>query len=105
MISGGAHSYELPNGTGVVADTFTTHHTGSFERIYFGETFHQPPVVLTAVSTCNGIDAVGLRLRNISTTDFEFCMPAQELDSQGNTPEDIAFSVEFPLSFSFELSL
>ena len=91
-------SYILEDGTKVEAGTFDTDNTSSFGAVSFNQTFTTEPVVITAVSSYYGADAVTTRMRNISIDGFEFRMQEQELNSQSHTTETISYIAWEPSS-------
>ena len=91
-------TYILEDGAKVEAGTFDTDMTSSFGWVDFSETFNQAPVVITAVSSYYGADAVTTRMQNISIDGFEFRMQEQELNSQSHTTETISYIAWEPSS-------
>ena len=91
-------TYTLPDGTMVEAGRFETDMTDSFENIDFSQAFQVAPVVITAVSSDNGPDAVTTRVRNISTNGFELRMQEQEFNTQSHTTETISYIAWEPSS-------
>ncbi|OEU84091.1 MAG: hypothetical protein BA873_07935 [Desulfobulbaceae bacterium C00003063] len=91
-------TYTLPDGTMVEAGRFETDMTDSFENIDFSQAFQVAPVVITAVSSDNGPDAVTTRVRNISTNGFELKMQEQEFNTQSHTTETISYIAWEPSS-------
>ena len=86
-----AGTHTLPNGSQVAAGTFTTDKTGAFEKITFAQPFNQNPVILSSVNSFNEPDTVAGRMRNISTTSFEYQMQEEEAGSDGHGTETIAY--------------
>jgi len=84
-------SYTLPNGAMVEAGHFETDSAKKFETVYFDKPFRFVPVVIAAVSSVNEADTVTTRLRNITTTGFEFRMQEQELNAPKHALETVAF--------------
>ena len=92
-------SYTLEDGTKIEAARFDTNKTGRFgRRVTFSQAFNQVPVVVSAVSSFNEVDAVCCRLRNIDTTGFDFCMQEQELNSKSHATETISYIAWEPSS-------
>jgi hypothetical protein len=91
-------SYTLEDGTKIEAARFDTNKTGSFGWVDFSQAFNQVPVVVSAVLSFNGEDAVCCRLRNIDNTGFDFCMQEQELNSQSHATETISYIAWEPSS-------
>jgi len=91
-------AYTLPDGTMVEAGRFDTDNTSSFGVVSFSQTFTTAPVVITAVSTYHGADAVSTRVRKVSINGFELRMQEQELNSQRHTSETISYIAWEPSS-------
>jgi hypothetical protein len=91
-------AYALPDGTMVEAGTFDTDNTSSFGVVSFSQTFTTKPVVITAVSSYHGADAVTTRVRNVSINGFELRMQEQELNSQSHITETISYIAWEPSS-------
>jgi hypothetical protein len=87
-------SFILDDGTAdgirVEADTFDTNRT-SFTSIPFSHPFNVAPVVLAAVNSVNEAAAVTGRLRNISSTAFQFRMQEQEKNPNSHAMETVAY--------------
>ena len=84
-------SHTLENGTKVEAGRFDTNNTSSFKTAMFAQSFSTKPVMLAAVTSFNGIDAVATRLRNISVTDFQLQMQTQEANGGGHVTETVSY--------------
>ena len=84
-------TYELPGGTRVEAARFTANAVSSFAAVPFKHSFGTAPVVMTAITTANEGDAVTMRLRNISTTKFDYRMQEQEMNSKQHVPEEAGY--------------
>ena len=84
-------TYELPGGTRVEAGRFTASAVGSFAAVPFKHSFGTVPVVMTATTTANEGDAVTMRLRNISTTKFDYRMQEQEMNSKQHVSEEAGY--------------
>ena len=84
-------SYELDNGIRIEAGTFQTDKTASFTHVNFNQEFNTPPVVITTVSSANGSDAVTCRIKNATTTGFDFRMQEQEHNTQTHATELISY--------------
>jgi hypothetical protein len=101
-------TYTLAQGTQIEAGEFDTSNT-IFKLVTFKQTFSKVPVVLVAITSVNGSDAVIGRLRNITTQGFEFQMQEQELNEQTHAGETISYIAWEPSSgnldkFSFEVN-
>jgi subtilisin family serine protease len=83
-------SHEV-NGTLVEAGSFMTNLTSSFGTFSFSQFFIVVPVVVAAVASFNGSEAVTDRLRTITTGDFEFRMQEQESNTQSHEVETIYY--------------
>ncbi len=86
-----AGTYILPDGSMVEAGKFETNTTGSFAAISFDQAFNQPPVVITAITTFNEIDAITARVREITTEGFEILMQEQKANAQEHATEEISY--------------
>jgi hypothetical protein len=93
-------SHLLPDGTMVKAGRLQTNNTGTFGSWSFasdpyddGVSFAQDetPVVITAVTSVNGSNAVTTRESNITPTGFQVMMQEQMANPQGHTFEDIDY--------------
>ena len=85
-----AGSYALDQ-TLIEAGRFDTSNTDTFGAIAFDQVFNETPVVITAITTCNGSQTVTGRLQSIGTTSFEFCMQEQEVNTQKHGTEEVSF--------------
>jgi hypothetical protein len=84
-------SHTLDDGTQVEAGSFVTDLTSSFGTFSFNQSFPIEPVVVAAVASFNGEEAVTDRLRNISTEGFDFRMQEQEANAQHHYDETIHY--------------
>jgi len=75
----------------IEAGRFETDSAKKFEAVAFDQPFRISPVVITAVTSVNEVDAVTTRLRNITTTGFEFRMQEQELNAQKHAAETVSY--------------
>ena len=73
-----ASSYTLANGTLVMRGTFTTA-DNAFKTVSFPTNFTTTPIVFVQVVTTNGASALGPRIRNVSTTDFQVRLRREQL--------------------------
>jgi hypothetical protein len=96
VIERGNHA--LADGTLIEAGSFQTDKTESFGTISFNQSFHNVPVVLSAIISFNGTDAATGRMRKISTEGFEFCMQEQESNPKFHRTETINYIAWEPSS-------
>jgi len=75
----------------VEAGSFMTNLTSSFGTFSFNQSFGTVPVMVAAVASFNGTDAVTDRLRNITTGGFDFRMQEQESGDQSHSVETIYY--------------
>jgi len=78
-------SYSLADGTRFEAGSFSTGRTKLFKKVLFNQSFNDPPVVITSISTVNEEDAVSSRVKDVTTYGFKFRM--QEQESKGEAGE------------------
>lgn len=64
---------------------------GQWASVGFAASFDDTPVVLSAVMTASGTDAVTTRLHNLSATGFELAMDEQESKSDGHVTETLGW--------------
>jgi hypothetical protein len=101
--------YTLPDGTQVEAGHWATDRTSAFAAVSFSQPFQVVPVLLTAVTSFNGGDAVVTRNRHLSPTGFAVRMQEQERNAQRHTTETIAYIAWEPSAgtldgFTFEVN-
>ena len=84
-------SYELPGGTRVEAGRFEANAVSSFASVQFEKPFGTTPVVLAATTSVRENDAVSMRLRNISTTKFDYRIQEQEVNSKQHISEEAGY--------------
>jgi hypothetical protein len=84
-------SYTLSDGTLIKADYFNNTGRGAFQHKDFRGAFHEIPVVVASVTTCNDKEAVTCRLKNISLTGFDCALQEQEANVQNHATETVAF--------------
>jgi hypothetical protein len=84
-------SHILDDGTRVEAGRFEADNTSSYKTVTLEQAFQQKPVVLSAITSFNEDDAVATRMRNISTTSFQFQMQEQEANSKAHLMETIDY--------------
>ena len=95
-------SYELPGGSRVEAGRFSANAAGSFAAVQFKQPFSTVPVVMTATTSVNEGDAVTMRLRNITTTKFDYRIQEQEANDQRHTPEEAGYIAWEPSAGSMD---
>ena len=95
-------SYELPGGSRVEAGRFGANAVGSFAAVPFKQPFSTVPVVMTTTTSVNGGDAVALRLRNITTTTFDYRIQEQEANDQRHTSEEAGYIAWEPSAGSMD---
>ena len=83
-------SYTLDDGTQIEAGLFNTDAT-TFAAQTFVNQLNAAPVVFTSIITSNGSDAVVGRVRNISTTGFEYQLQEQEANEPYHILETVAY--------------
>ncbi len=71
-------SYFLPDGTRFEAGSFSTDKIKLFKTVLFDQSFNDPPVVITSISTVNEEDAVSSRVKKVTTVGFKFRLQEQE---------------------------
>ena len=80
-------SFTLDDGTMVEAGCFSTTGASDFSALSFQQGMTVVPVVMTAINTVNGGDAVTTRIRNITEDGFEFMMREQEANNPTHNEE------------------
>lgn len=90
--------HTLPDGTLVEAQRLDTDVTNGFTQVNFTGSFPVPPVIIAAVSTYNGGDAVTTRTRDITATGFRVGMEEQELNAQSHVTETLSYIAWQPSS-------
>jgi hypothetical protein len=83
-------SYTLDDGTQIEAGLFNTDAT-TFAAHSLVNQLNVAPVVFTSIITSNGSDAVVGRVRNISTTGFEYQLQEQEANEPYHILETVAY--------------
>ena len=101
-------SYELPGGTRVEAARFNATAVGSFASIQFDQPYGTVPVVMAAIGSVDESDAVAMRIRNVTTSGFEYRMQEQESHDHKHGPEMGGYIAWEPSSgsmdgFTFEI--
>jgi hypothetical protein len=91
--------YSLKDGTMIEAGSFQT---GAgypdFDSISFTNSFHQTPVVITTVITENDEVAVTGRVRNVTTSGFEYALQEEEDGDNNHSPEQVHYIAWEPSS-------
>ncbi len=95
-------SYTLDNGAQVEAGSFTTNATKSSAPQQLMQPFTINPVILTSVISSNEKDAVTGRIRNISTSGFEYRLQEQESNAKSHTEETVSYIAWEPGSGSHD---
>jgi hypothetical protein len=90
--------HTLPDGTLVEAQRLDTDVTNGFTQVNFTGSFPVTPVIIAAVSTYNGGDAVTTRTRDITAAGFQVGMEEQELNAQSHVTETISYIAWQPSS-------
>lgn len=91
-------SYTLEDGTKIEAGHFDADQVGTFSSVTYAGSFNEVPVVVSSVATFNEADTVTGRMRNISTTSFEYTMQEQELNEPSHVVETISYIAWEPSS-------
>ena len=93
-------SHVLADGTMIEAGRLQTDATGVFVSRNFDRPFTNwvTPVVLTAVTSFKGSDAVVTRVRNVSPSGFQVGMQEQEAKAQSHVVEDVDYIAWEPSS-------
>jgi hypothetical protein len=94
--------YLLDDGTLVEAETFETEGTKPFRAVTFGGRFNVLPVVITAVSSFNEVNAITGRPTRISKDGFQFRIHTQDLDQRIHTSETVSYIASEPSSASID---
>lgn len=81
----------LPDGTVLLAGSLETDGTLAFRSIGFTEEFTRKPIVVASITSYNDPDTSTVRLRNISTTRFEYQVQEQEVNTDGHSSETISY--------------
>ncbi len=87
-------SYSLEDGTRFEAGSFSTGRTKLFKTVLFNQSFNDPPVVITSISTVNEEDAVSSRVKKVTIQGFKFRMQEQESKDkarEGHITETISY--------------
>jgi hypothetical protein len=91
-------SYELEDGTRVEAGRFDTDAVSSFSKVNFTQSFNVTPVVFASTNTFNESDAVTVRMRKVSTSNFQIKMQEQEKNAKAHAVETISYIAWEPSS-------
>ncbi|MFZ0728271.1 MAG: MopE-related protein [Desulfobacterales bacterium] len=84
-------SYELTGGTRLEAGRFNADAVASFASIKFGRDFNAAPVVMATIDSVNEDDAVTMRLKNITTTGFDYRLQEQESNERRHAAESAGY--------------
>ncbi|MGB5986387.1 MAG: hypothetical protein WBG37_13865, partial [Desulfobacterales bacterium] len=100
VMEAGVHTLDDGSAEGlkVIAGHFDSNRAVSFGTLAFPEAFDTTPVVLTALSTYNGSDAVTLRQRKISESGFDYKLQEQEDNPKSHATETIGYIACEPTS-------
>ena len=89
--------HELPNSIDFEARTFET---SSKKAMSFQSAFNHPPVLVCGITTEYELDAVTIRIYNISNNGFDFELQEQETDKYGHKSiETISYIAWEPYSY------
>ncbi len=86
-----AGSFTLDNGAMVEAGCFQASGTGTFTPVSLQQSMNTSPVVLAAVNSVNETEVVTIRVRNISTSRFEFMLQEQEANAASHVEETVCY--------------
>lgn len=81
--------HTLPNGSSVEAGTYAG--TIFFKTVPFSKPFAKPPVVLTTIASFNETDTISGRIRNVSTSSFDYYFREQEKNKNTHVKETVNF--------------
>jgi hypothetical protein len=84
-------TYTLPDGTQIEAERLQTNKTSGYAAFSFRQPFAVVPVLLTAVTSVNGGQAVTTRVRGLSPAGFRVRLQEQEANAQVHVTETIAY--------------
>jgi hypothetical protein len=84
-------NYTLNDGTMIEAGTFETDATTATALQSLRKTMNRQPVILSSIVTTNEAEAVTGRIRNISTSGFEYLLQEQEKNSKDHGSETVAY--------------
>lgn len=84
-------SHTLADGTRVEAGQFSTGNVADFGSVSFARSLTAVPVVMTSITSFNEGDAVAGRIRNISTSGFEYKLQEQEDNAPGHAVETVSY--------------
>ena len=100
VVESGTH--DLADGARVEAGRFNANAVSSFAAIEFGQAFNTVPVVLTTINSVNEGDAVVMRLKNITTTGFDYRIQEQESNAKQHAPETAGYIAWEPSAGSMD---
>jgi hypothetical protein len=84
-------SFTLDDGARIEASCFSASGASSFAAVTFDQALETTPVLMASVVTENEQDAVASRVRNISTSGFEFMMREQESNATDHATETACY--------------
>ena len=100
VVESGTH--DLAGGARVEAGRFNANAVSSFASIEFSQAFNSVPVVLTTINSVNESDAVVMRLKNITTTGFDYRIQEQESNDKQHAPETAGYIAWEPSAGSMD---
>lgn len=83
--------HQLPDGRWVEAGSWETGGSMAFANVSFQEPFATVPVVLSAVTSYNGTDAVTTRMQEIDGDGFQVKLQEQEAKEQKHVSETVGY--------------
>jgi PKD repeat protein len=83
--------HQLPNGAWIEAGSTEIGARPSFLTVTLTAPFGSAPVVLAAVTSINGANAVATRLRNVDQYQFQLGLQEQESNRSKHPPETVAY--------------
>jgi hypothetical protein len=100
VVESGKH--DLVGGAHIEAGRFNANAVSSFASIEFNQAFNAVPVVLTTINSVNEGDAVVMRLKNITTTGFDYRIQEQESNDKQHAPETAGYIAWEPSAGSID---
>lgn len=98
FIAMSAGNFELDNGAGIEAGTFVTDGAEIFGQNLFVQSFQVAPIVAASITSANEDDAVTGRIRNITTSGFEYRMQEQMANNSVHLAETVSYIAWEPSS-------
>lgn len=83
--------YTLPDGKMLEAGIISHSGTNEWRTFSYQEAFNQNPVVLTSISTHNGLQGVVCRKNNLHINGFDLCFQEQEAYNDGHLEEAVSY--------------